>query len=264
MNFLHDISSRVYINLNFNLPNKKYIYLARLVVISFLIALPYISNITLITFILFIQITLVIIMRSCYLIKLLALYIKIFFFSLNTIIANYFMKNNYFMHISVSHISFVYYLKIIPLLIIKRFILKFHIYYIIFQIPRYIKTIIILNTLYMIICYHITIFIKGEIINKTLYTGYKYLSTLKFSVCNKMIINILISSQILERIIERVNSLYLGIKIKNKNHNKEVIRYVIFYNRKLFNKILKDQNDLNITLWIRSIKNKFNNKIYID
>nr|YP_010618875.1 hypothetical protein orf264 [Deltalsia parasitica]WAX02888.1 hypothetical protein orf264 [Deltalsia parasitica] len=264
MNFLHDISSQDYFNLNFKLSYKKYIYLAQLITLIFLIFLPYIYNINLLILMVLIQLTLLTKFRDLYLIKLLSLYKKVIFFSLNIIFFNYFMNYNDDTTIYISNIFILYFFKIIFLLNIKTFICKLYIYYIVYQIPEYIKQIIILNTLYMIVCCNISIFIKSETINQLIYVGYKYISKLRFKFCNRMTINILISSQILEKIIDRINSIYLGIRMKNQGNKKEIIKYIIFGNNKLCDQIIKDQNDLNITLWNKSIHNKFKNKMYID
>nr|YP_010619262.1 hypothetical protein orf264 [Amplisiphonia pacifica]WAX03275.1 hypothetical protein orf264 [Amplisiphonia pacifica] len=264
MNFLHYISSEDYINLNIKFSYKKYIYLTQLITLLFLVVLPYISNITLLILICCIQITLLITFKHLYLIKFLASYKKVLFFSLNTIFFSYFTNYHEYANIYISNISMLYFFKIILSLYVNRIVCKLNIYYIAYQIPQYIKKMIVVNTLYIIICYNISIFIKSETINKTLYTSYTYINKLTKNLYNIMMINILISSQILEKTIDRINSLYLGIKIKSKTNNKEIIKYIIVHNKKLFDQILKDQNNLNITLWNRCVHNKFKNKIYID
>nr|YP_010619650.1 hypothetical protein orf264 [Tayloriella tenebrosa]WAX03663.1 hypothetical protein orf264 [Tayloriella tenebrosa] len=264
MNFLRYISSQDYIHLDLKFSYKKHIYLKRLVALIAIITLPYISNITSIIVMLLIQITVIVIFQNLYLMKLFSLYKKVLFVSLNTIFFNHFINYSQYNNISISYISILYSFKIISLFYVKKFICKFNVYYIIYIVPEYIKKMIVLNTLYIIIYNNISIFFKTETISKTLYIGYKYISNLQINLYNIMIINILISNQILEKTIEKIHSSYLGIKIKSKANKRELMKYIIFYNTRLFDKILKDQNNLNITLWTRSINNKFNNKIYID
>nr|YP_010619844.1 hypothetical protein orf261 [Symphyocladia marchantioides]WAX03857.1 hypothetical protein orf261 [Symphyocladia marchantioides] len=261
MNFLNRISSQYYINLNFKLYNKKYRYLIKLITVLLLIYLPYVCTITLIALVFFIQITLVIVLNNLYSIKLLNSYKQILLFSLSTMFFNYFVNYNNIHTISVYILFFP---KITLLLFNRKLIYKLSIYYIVYQIPEYIKRIIILNILYFIIYYNISIFIKSETINKFLYIGYRFMDKLKVNLYNIVIVNILISNQVLEKIIERVNSICLAIQIRSTYNKKEIIKYIFFYNHKLFNQMLKDQNNLNITLWNRSIDNKFKNKIYID
>nr|YP_010619455.1 hypothetical protein orf264 [Xiphosiphonia pinnulata]WAX03468.1 hypothetical protein orf264 [Xiphosiphonia pinnulata] len=264
MNFLHYISSSNYINLNFKFSYKKCIYSIQLITLLFLIALPYTYNTTFIILMFFIQIILIIVFRNLYLIKFLTLYKKILFFSLNTIVFNYFTNDNQYADIFIRYLFILYFFKIVLLSSVTTFIFKLSAYYIVYKIPEYIRKIIVLNILYIIICYNISIFIKSERINKALYIGYTSIIKFKIHIYNAMIINILISSQILEKIIGRINSLYLGIKVKSKTNKKEMITYIALCNKKLLDQILKDQNNLNITLWNRSVHNKFKHKIYID
>nr|YP_010618681.1 hypothetical protein orf264 [Rhodomelopsis africana]WAX02694.1 hypothetical protein orf264 [Rhodomelopsis africana] len=264
MSFLRYISSQNYIDFNFKFSYKKYIYSTALILLLFLITLPYVSYIILIILIFLIQIILVIILRNLYLLKLCTLYKKVLYFSLNTICLNYLINHNEYISISFSYIYFFYSLKIILLFYVKKFFLKFYIYYIVYQIPEYIKRFIVLNTLYMIIYYNISIFIKSEIVNTTLLIYYTKISNLKLNFYNIITINLLMSNQILEKNLENMNNLYLGIKIKSKTSKREIMKYIVFYNHKLFDRLLKDQNDLNIVLWIRSLHNKFKDTIYID
>nr|YP_009393297.1 hypothetical protein [Symphyocladiella dendroidea]ARW61859.1 hypothetical protein [Symphyocladiella dendroidea] len=264
MNFLHHISSQDYIDLNLKCYHKKNIYSIQLITIIFLMSLPYIFNIDLPILMFFMQITLAIVFKDLYLIKLFTLYKQLLLFSLSTIFFNYFVNYNEYTHRYINHLYIPYFFKITLLSYSKQFIYKLSAYYLIYQIPKYITHIIVLNTLYIIICYNISVFIKSETINKALYVSYTYITKVKVNLYNIIIINILISSQLLEKTIERINSTYLGVQLKTTANNKEIIKYIVFYNNKLFDQMLKDQNNLNITLWNRSVHNKFKNKIYID
>nr|YP_010619070.1 hypothetical protein orf264 [Pterosiphonia complanata]WAX03083.1 hypothetical protein orf264 [Pterosiphonia complanata] len=264
MSFLRYISSQSYINLNFKVLNKKYINYIRLILLLFLVSIYYTSNIVLFVLIFFSQIILILIFEDLYLSKLFILYRQILYFSLNTIYLNYLINHSNHNNLAFSNTYFIYSLKKISFFYVKKFTLKFYIYYTVYQIPEYIKQLIILNTLYMITCYNISIFIKSETINITLCIYYKSIGKLKLHLYNLITINILISNQILEKNIERINHLYLGIKIKSGSHKIKIVQYIFLCINKLFDKLVKDQNDFNIILWIKSINKKFKNKIYID
>nr|YP_010850417.1 hypothetical protein QQP83_pgp116 [Lophurella caespitosa]WGH13157.1 hypothetical protein [Lophurella caespitosa] len=265
MNLLRYFFSINYIKLKIKIFYNKYLYLITLLIFILLMVLPYISTNILIILIVFIKLIFIVLFQNLYINKLFRIFKSIFHFFLYTIIMNYFIDNNNFNQIAISNISFIYYLNIKLLMFNKKFIYKLYFYYIYYQIPKYLKQIFTINAIYIILLNAISIFIRNEKLNKTLLLTYVKINRIKLNGYNISLLNIIISNQILNKIIESITNIYLSIKVKNNNTlTKESIKSINCYINKFFNQLLKDENNISITLWIRLIKNKFKSKIYID
>nr|WGH13751.1 hypothetical protein [Lophurella pseudocorticata] len=265
MNLLRYFFSINYIKLKVKIFDKKYVDLTRLLIFIFLIILPYISLNILIIFICFIKLIFIGLFHNLYINKLFRMFQSIFHFFLYTIIINYLINENKFNRITISYIPFIYYSSIKILTSNKKIVYRLYFYYIYYQIPKYLKQIITINTIYLILLNDISIFMKSEAINETLLLTYLKINRIKLNLYNINLLNIMISHQILDKIIESITNIYLSIKIRQNNiSTKELIKNINWYTNKFFNQLLKDKNNISITLWIRLINNKFKNKIHID
>nr|YP_010850813.1 hypothetical protein QQP85_pgp116 [Lophurella mutabilis]WGH13553.1 hypothetical protein [Lophurella mutabilis] len=265
MNLLPYFFSINYIKLKIKIFYTKYVYLITLLIFIFLMILPYISTNILIILIVFIKLVFIGLFQNLYINKLFRVKKSIFRFFLYIIIMNYFINENNCNRIAISYIPFIYHLNIKSLMFNKKIIYRLYFYCIYYQIPKYLKQIITINTIYLILLNDISIFIRNETINKTLLLTYIKIKRIKLNVYNISLLNIIISSQMLDKIIESITNVYLSIKFKQHNiSKKELIRNINWYINKFFNQLLKDENNISITLWIKLIKNKFKSKIYLD
>nr|WGH12762.1 hypothetical protein [Echinothamnion sp.] len=265
MIFLHYISYPNYISLKIETFYKKYIYLITLTTFIFLIILPYISINTLIVLRLLVKIIFIVLFGKKYINKLLKVSQQVLHFLINALIINYFIDDNNTSQLSTISIFFIYNLKTILLSYSNKFIFKLYFNYMYYRILKYLQKIIIIHGAYLFLFNDISIFIKHEKINKILLVTYVKINKIKLYSYNISLFNIMINNQILERIINNIKNIHFAIKIKKNNiSKKELITNTICYTNKFFNQLLKDQNNISITLWIRCIKTKFNNKIYID
>nr|YP_010851209.1 hypothetical protein QQP87_pgp116 [Aphanocladia delicatula]WGH14146.1 hypothetical protein [Aphanocladia delicatula] len=265
MNFLHYISYISYINLENKIFYKQYIYLIIKFTFALLIILPYLSTNTLIILILFVTLIFIVLLKNLYINKFFIKLQEIFRIFLYTLLINHITNENNFNKLAISYISFTYYLRIISLIYKKKSIVQLYFYSMSYKISNYLKKFFIINTAYILLFHSISIFIRNEVINKTLLTAYIGINKLNLSLYNISILNIMINNQILEKVIENMNNIHLGTKIKTNNIlAKELIKNINFYTKKFFNQLLRDENDINITLWIKFISNKFYKKIYID
>nr|YP_009398035.1 hypothetical protein [Gredgaria maugeana]ARW67221.1 hypothetical protein [Gredgaria maugeana] len=265
MNFLHYISYISYINLGNKIFYKKYVYLIIKFTFALLIILPYMSINTLIILVLFITLIFIVLLKNLYINKFFIKLQEIFRIFLYTLFINHVINENNFNKLTISYISFTYYLRIISLIYNNKLIVQLYFYSISYKISNYLKKFFIINTTYILLFHSISIFIRNEVINKTLLQAYIEIHRLNLCLYNISILNIMINNQILERVIENMNNIHLGIKVKTNNIlAKEFIQNINCYTKKFFNKLLRDENNINITLWIKFISNKFYKKIYID
>nr|YP_010851011.1 hypothetical protein QQP86_pgp116 [Aphanocladia stichidiosa]WGH13949.1 hypothetical protein [Aphanocladia stichidiosa] len=264
MNLLRYCFSINYIKLKIKIFYKKNIHLTTLIIFILLTILPYISTNILIILICFIKLIFIGLLRSLYINKLFRIFQSISFF-FYTILINYLINENNFNQIDISYIPFIYYSSIKLLISNKKIIYKLYFYYIYYQIPEYLRQMILINAIYMILINNIAIFIRSETINKTLLFTYVKINRIKLNLYNISLLNIIISNQILNKIIESITNIYLSIKVKQNNiTTKELIKNINSYINRFFNQLLNDQNNISITLWIRLIKNRFKSKIYLD
>nr|YP_010850615.1 hypothetical protein QQP84_pgp116 [Lophurella hookeriana]WGH13356.1 hypothetical protein [Lophurella hookeriana] len=265
MNLLRYFFSINYIKLKIKIFYKKYVYLITLLIFIFLTILPYVSTNISIILILFIKLIFIGLFHNLYINKLFRIFQSIFRFLLYTIIMNYFINENNFNQIAISCIPFIYYSNIKLLMSNKKIVYKLYFYYIYYKIPKYLKQIMAINAIYIILLNDISIFIRSETINKTLLLTYIKINRIKLNLYNISLLNIIISNQLLNTIIESITNIYLSIKIKQNNIlTKELIKNINWYINKFFNQLLKDENNISMTLWIRLIKNKFKSRIYLD
>nr|ARW60592.1 hypothetical protein [Polysiphonia sp.] len=265
MHFLYYISSTNYITLKTKLLKKKYLYLRITCILGLLIIIPYISSKILIMIVLLIEFCIMLILKNFYLTKITQAINNIFVFSIYNIIINYFINYNYCTNnnLIISYVQINYLFQVILFYCTKQIICKFCFYFIIYEIPQYMKKIIFLNTVYLLLLNDLLTFIRSEIINQTLLMAYTKLHQLKqeIFIINKL--SLFISTQIVEHIIESINNFYLAIKIKNDVSIISLINYFLLYSNKPFNKLLQKQNNLNITLWSKNLQNKLNQEKYI-
>nr|YP_010851406.1 hypothetical protein QQP88_pgp117 [Echinothamnion hookeri]WGH14343.1 hypothetical protein [Echinothamnion hookeri] len=265
MNLLIYFFSINCIKLRIKISYKKYVYFITFLIFTFLITLPYISTNILIILVCFTKLTCIGLFQNLYINKLFKIFQSIFRFFLCTIMMNYFINENNCHKISISYIPFIYYLNIKSLICNKKFIYILCFYSVYYKIPKYLQKIIIIKAAYIILLHDISIFIRSETINQTLLLIYIKINRLQLNLYNISLLNIMISHQILEKIIEIIGNIFLSIKIKQNNiSTQELIKNMKWYINKFFNHLIKNQNNINITLWIRLIKNKFKNKIYLD
>nr|YP_010851605.1 hypothetical protein QQP89_pgp116 [Echinothamnion hystrix]WGH14543.1 hypothetical protein [Echinothamnion hystrix] len=262
MNLLRYVSAINYTNSIIKIFYKKYVYLITSLIFIFLMTLPYISTNILIILVCFTKVIFIGLFQNLYINKLFGIFQSILYFFLYTIIIHYLMNEN---NCNQIYISFIYYLDIKSLIYNQKNIYRLYVYSIYYKIPKYLKQIIVINTVYRILLHDISMFIKSETINKTLLLTYIKINKLQLSLYNISLLNIMISHQILEKIIESITNIYLSIKVKKNNiSTKELIKNINWYTNKFFNQLLKNQYNINMTLWIRQIKKKFKNKIYLD
>nr|WGH12960.1 hypothetical protein [Echinothamnion sp.] len=265
MNFLRYISYISYVNLGNKIFYKKYVHLIIKFTFTLLIILPYLSTNILIILVLFITLIFIVLLKNLYINKFFIKLQQIFRLFLYTLFINYFTNENNFNKLQIAYIHFTYYLNIISFIDKNKLIIQLYFYCISYKISRYLKKFFIINMAYILLFHSLSIFIRNEVINTTLLRAYIKINKLNLSLYNISILNIMTNNQILEKIIENMNNIYLGTKVKKDNiPSTELIKHIIYYKNKFFNQLLRDENNINITLWVKLISNKFDKIIYID
>lgn len=231
------------------------------ITLSILVALmsvPYISLKMVYLFTLYITIILLIRFKSIYLMKIGKTLKKILFIILYCIIINYFIKYDLIIYTVtlISSIKWVYYLKLILLTNYQSIQLKFFIKYICLNLPYYTKRIIELNTLYTLLIYNLSLFIKDEVIFKNLVRLFSEISKQPTIISNNSLFNILISKHLLEKISENITSFYIGIKIKKNISLKKLIMNLSTYYKFFLVMFLDTTYILNISMWNKNVQEK--------
>lgn len=139
-------------------------------------------------------------------------------------------------------------------------ILKFWLHYISLNVPTYIKQIFELNTKYLVIMHNISVLAKKEKLSKSFI---KCLS-LNFRIIflNFNYLSSLLSNQLLENILQNIQCMYVGVKIKNQISKVNFISNTM-NSLYISLEILSDITySYNITMWTKSVKVRFHNKLF--
>nr|YP_009397631.1 hypothetical protein [Dipterosiphonia australica]ARW66817.1 hypothetical protein [Dipterosiphonia australica] len=265
MYFLQDISSNNYIKMTTKVLRKQYSNITILFLTIFFVALPHISLKILVILLLTIELSYLLIFKSFYLKKTFKVIVKGLFFSIYTIILNHSIDEEYLhSNILLSNILCIYYLKLVIFFYQQKCICNLYFYCALYKIPQYLKKIAILHTINTLCLFKVSNFLRSHMIIKSLLRFYSLFNIISTNKYNRNLTNIFFSGQILEKIIDSIQNLYLGIKIKNFNSQKNLLAYSFWYSKTLLVNLLEYQSNFNTILWIKQINNKLNKKVYLE
>ena len=152
-----------------------------------------------------------------------------------------------------SSISLPYCIKFFQLQKENKVFYQLTFNYLVYQMPRYIIKIAIINIISIILIQILSTCTRNEMIADALINISIKISNLKFYNFNRCIMAISISSQLLERVIENIIILFLAVKIKNSLNTNNFIFQIIPSGKKYLVNLVEDHNYTSLIFWIRRI-----------
>nr|YP_009396391.1 hypothetical protein [Polysiphonia scopulorum]ARW65577.1 hypothetical protein [Polysiphonia scopulorum] len=133
--------------------------------------------------------------------------------------------------------------------------------YICFYLPKYMKQIFETNIKYIVIITNLYLFIKKEILFKYLIKYLSIISQTKLINVNRL--NSLFSNQILEKLLDSIESIYIGIKVKNKSSKFSLVKNTTNITNICMEILLDVTYSYNITLWTKAVTLRYKNRKFL-
>nr|YP_009394744.1 hypothetical protein [Polysiphonia elongata]ARW63306.1 hypothetical protein [Polysiphonia elongata] len=172
------------------------------------------------------------------------------FFILCTLLSLLYTNYNY---LSLSNILeqlvlFPYFLKFT---LKKNFILSLDIYYIKFIIPNYTIKANLINTLNIITTSNLFLVTKNEILLNYLHIWMNNNSKIQHKSYKLLLMTFLTSYEIVEKILIKFYSLYIGLRSKNHISLKNIMNNINCFTQNLAEQIIEENYMLMLTIWNR-------------
>nr|YP_009395367.1 hypothetical protein [Polysiphonia infestans]ARW64347.1 hypothetical protein [Polysiphonia infestans] len=223
-----------------------YLKLKSILVSAYLLLLPYRYTETL--FIILILITFNL-NRKIFFHKILKSIKNNSFFILFILFSNLLIDNKYskLSRIADNNIRFPYFFEFIS---VKNYVKNVKVYSIKFIVPNYIIKIIAINTLHIIITSNLFFIAKNEIL---LHDCKLILSNNKRNKNNfsLSLLTILISYEIIEKILNKFYDFYVGLRLKNYISLSNSIKYINCFTQNIIHQTIEESYLLIIVIWNR-------------